>query len=182
MANFSTSPSPSGRRALAPRRKPKGVLRVLLFPFTVIAAIVVLLEDWLWDDLQRFAAWVGSWPIFHSIERGIVALPPWGALAIFLVPSLILIPVKLLALYFISRGHAVWGIITIIAAKLGGTALVARLFTLTKAKLLTFSWFNWTYSKVTAFKRRIYDFIKASFFYQATRRAIENIKLALRRL
>ena len=44
------------------------------------------------------------------------------------MPMLLLLRVKLLALYWISRVHAVMGILVVLAAKLLGTAAVARLF------------------------------------------------------
>jgi hypothetical protein len=34
--------------------------RLLAAPFVLIAAIVVLFEEWRWDDLQRIAASVGG--------------------------------------------------------------------------------------------------------------------------
>ena len=139
--------------------------RIATAPFVFVAAIIILLEDWLWDDLQRLAAAIGSLPIFRQIEQLIVRLPRAGALGLFLVPSAVLIPVKLLALYFISRNHAVVGLGIIIAAKVAGTALVARLFTLTKPKLLTFGWFAWAYEKIVAFKARVYAAIKSSAVY-----------------
>ena len=117
--------------------------RILTAPLVFVAAVIILLEDWLWDDLQRLAAWFGRLPVFKQIEALILRLPPAAALCLFILPSLVLIPVKLLALWFISRGHALLGLATIVGAKIAGTALVARLFTLTKPKLLTFLWFAW---------------------------------------
>lgn len=150
--------------------------RVLTFPVALIAAFIVLLEDWLWDDLQRLAAWFGSLPIFKQIEALILRLPPTGALLLFLVPSLVLIPVKLFALWLLSRGHAVLGIGTVVAAKIAGTALVARLFTLTKPKLLTFNWFRFLYERLVAFKARVYARIKASYVYRATAALVVRVR------
>jgi hypothetical protein len=104
-----------------------------------------------------------------QIEALILRLPPTGALFIFLVPSVVLIPIKLVALYFISSGHALLGVSTVIAAKIAGTALVARLFKLTKPKLLRFGWFAWLYGHITEFKRRIYNVIQASAIYKSIR-------------
>lgn len=68
--------------------------RLLAAPFVFVAAIIILLEDWLRDDLQRLAAAIGRLPIFHQIESFIAGLPPYGALAMFATPSLLLVPVK----------------------------------------------------------------------------------------
>src|SRR5881392_1604924 len=107
------------------------IKRLIAAPFVFVAAILILLEDWLWDDLARLAAAIGRLPVFHQVETLITKLPPYAALLCFAVPSLLLIPVKLVALYFISHGHALFGFLTVVMAKIAGTALVARVFTLT---------------------------------------------------
>jgi hypothetical protein len=54
--------------------------------FALIAAIIVLFEEWRWDDFQRIAASVGGLPLFRKIESFIAGLPPYAALATFGVP------------------------------------------------------------------------------------------------
>ena len=71
--------------------------RIVTAPLYLLAAIVVLLEDWLWDDLQRLAAALGRLPVFHQFEVLVLRLSPGAALFVFFIPSLLLIPVKLLA-------------------------------------------------------------------------------------
>ena len=36
------------------------VKKILAAPFVFIAAVLILLEDWLWDDLARLAAAIGE--------------------------------------------------------------------------------------------------------------------------
>jgi hypothetical protein len=57
----------------------KRLKRLLATPFAFIAVIVVLIEEWLWDDLQRIAAAVGRLPLFRQIESVIAGLPPYAA-------------------------------------------------------------------------------------------------------
>jgi hypothetical protein len=141
--------------------------KTLAAPFVFLAAIFILLEDWLWDDLARLAAAIGRLPIFHQIESLIINLPPYVALLFFGAPSLLLLPVKLLALYFMSHGQATLGLATVITAKVAGTALVARIFTLTRPQLMRIAWFARLYNWFVAFKTRIYTAIKATRIYQA---------------
>src|SRR5215510_12597822 len=91
--------------------------RLLAAPFVLIAAIIVLFEEWLWDDLQRIAAAIGHLPLLRQFESFIAGLPPYAALALFGAPSLLLIPVKLAALYLIAHGQPMFGLMTVIAAK-----------------------------------------------------------------
>jgi hypothetical protein len=145
-----------------------------------VAAIIILLEDWLWDDLARFAAAIGRLPVFHQLELFIVQLPPYAALVFFVVPSLLLVPVKLAAFYFISHGQPTLGLIVVMAAKVAGTALVARIFTLTRPKLLRIGWFAWIYERFTAFKARIYGAIKSTRIYRVAHNQRLRLSAALK--
>jgi hypothetical protein len=140
--------------------------RSLAAPFVLLAAIVIVIEDWLWEDLARMAAAIGRLPILRSVEVFVAGLPPYPALLFFATPALLLVPLKLIALLLISHGQAKIGVLTIIVAKLAGTALVARIFTLTHPKLLRIVWFAWLYVRFTGFKTRIYATIKSTALYQ----------------
>ncbi len=144
--------------------------RLIAAPFVFLAAIIILVEDWLWDDLQRFAAFIGRLPVLRQLESFITTLPPYGALLFFATPSLLLIPVKLAAVYFLSHGLATLGLLVAIGAKVVGTALVARIFTLTKPNLMRINWFARCYGKFTAFKAYVYGRIKATAMYRLTHR------------
>lgn len=150
--------------------------RLVAAPFVFLAALIILLEDWLWDDLARLAAAIGRLPVLHQLEILIAKLPPYAALVFFAVPSLLLVPVKLIALYFISHGHALLGFLTIVGAKVAGTALVARIFTLTRANLMRINWFAWIYERFIAFKARIYGVIKTTAVYRIAHRQMERMR------
>ena len=150
--------------------------KILAAPFVVIAAIIVLLEDYLWDDLARLMAYIGRLPVLRQLERIIANLPPYAALAVFVVPSLLLIPVKLSALWLISHGQHALGLFTVVGAKIIGTALVARIYTLTQGSLLKILWFATLHAKFTAFKFKIYEYIKATAMYQSAHELKMKVK------
>lgn len=156
------------------------IKRILAAPFVFVAAIIIILEDWLWDDLARFAAFIGQLPILRSIESLIVALPPYLALLVFGVPSLLLIPVKLIAFYFIAHGQETLGFLTVLTAKFVGTALVARLFTLTRPKLMRIGWFAWLYERFISFKERLYTRLRSTRIYKAAHEQKLRIKARLK--
>jgi len=158
----------------------KFLKRLLAAPFVFLAAIFILLEDWLWDDLARLAAAIGRLPFLHAIEVFITRLPPYAALIFFATPSLLLLPVKLAAFYFMSHGQATLGLVTVVAAKILGTALVARIFTLTRPTLMRIGWFAWIYERFIAFKTRIYDAIKSTAIYRVAHQQNLRIRAALK--
>ena len=114
------------------------VLRSLLL---ALAALVIFIEEWGWRPLSAMVARLGRWPPLGRLEARIAAVPRRVALLLFLVPAILLVPVKLAALWLIGEGHATLGISLIVLAKLVGTAIVGRLFVLLERQLLTFPWF-----------------------------------------
>ncbi len=155
------TPPPEPRhfwRALTglPLRVLKGLLGWLL-------ALIIVFEEWGWEPLQRALAWVGRLPGLRSAEARIQQLPPYAALALFAVPALMLLPVKLLALWAIGQGKVVLGTLVILAAKVVGTAIVARLFTLTKPALMQLGWFARGYARWVNWKAGLLAQVRASW-------------------
>jgi hypothetical protein len=126
-------------------------------------ALLILFEEWGWEPLQRALVRLGQALGLQWLEARIRALPPYAALALLVVPSLLLVPVKLLALWLIGQGHVVQGTLVIVAAKIVGTALVARIFTLTRDALLRLRWFAWLYGRWTGFKEMLLDRARATW-------------------
>jgi hypothetical protein len=56
-----------------------------------------------------------------------------------LIPAAILLPFKFAAFWLIAKGHAVFGAMVFVIAKIIGTAFLARIVALTKPTLLTFA-------------------------------------------
>ena len=135
--------------------------KLFIPPMVVLAALFMFVEEWLWNQLTTFMAWVARAPAFRWLEKKLAALPPYGAMAVFLIPGLLLLPVKLAALYFMTHGHPGRGLAVIIAAKVIGTAIVARIFTVCRPSLLTVRWFRRLYEWIVRVKTRLYTAIKA---------------------
>lgn len=136
--------------------------RFITPPLMFVAALLLFIEEVLWEAAKRLMAAFGRLPPVRALEARIAALPPFGALAVFLLPGAALLPVKVAALWLIGHGHALLGLQVIAAAKLLGTALVARIFTLTRPALMTQSWFAALYGFVMRWRGRLYGFVTAS--------------------
>lgn len=136
--------------------------RILTPPLMLIAALLLFIEEVLWEIAKRLMAQLGRLPLIRSLEAAVVRLPPYGAAAVFLLPGVLLLPVKIGALWLIAHGYTLTGLQTIIVAKLLGTALVARIFTLTRPALMSVAWFARLYTWVMAWRARIYGYVKAS--------------------
>lgn len=145
-----------------------------------LLGLVLLFEEWGWERLARILAWIGDLPGLRWIEGRIRALPPYAALGLFIVPMLSLLPLKLLALYWLGKGHTLLGISVIIAAKVGGTAITARLFMLTQATLMQLPWFARWFSQWIRFKDAVLARVKASPAWQQWTRFKARVKRAWR--
>jgi hypothetical protein len=134
-----------------------------------LLALLILFEEWGWDPLQRALARLARLPLLRQAESVIARLPPYAALVVFLVPALLLLPVKLLALGLIAQGQRVLGLAVIVAAKLVGTAVVARLFTLTRPALMRLRWFARVYGRWVAWKAALLAQVRASWVWRQAR-------------
>lgn len=147
-----------------------------------LLGLVLLFEEWGWERLARILAWIGDLPGLRWIEGRIRALPPYAALALFLVPVLSLLPLKLLALYWLGEGHTLLGVGVIIAAKLGGTAITARLFMLTQGTLMQLPWFARWFGKWMVFKDAVLARVKGSVAWRQWTAFKARVKKAFRRI
>lgn len=157
------------------------LFKVLLAPLRwllrLVFALLILFEEWGWEPLRRAMAWLAGLLPLRGLERGLARLPPYAALAVLVLPSLLIIPIKILALWLITKGKAVLGLAVIVAAKLAGTALLAWLFHLIQPALLRLAWFARLYARWTVWKTELLAWVRASRIWRMARR----LKLQLRR-
>ena len=151
----------------------KRILRALTFG---VLALVLLFEEWGWEPLARLMTRLARLPLWARMEALITRLPRWGALLIFAVPWALLLPIKLLALFLFAHSQKTLGIILLLAAKVLGTAIVARLFQLTQPALMQFEFFAKWYPRWKVWKDALMAQIRASEPWQFVVRTKVAIK------
>ena len=145
-------------------------LRALRSLASGMLAVLILFEEWGWEPLQRAIAWLTRLPWLRNVEVWITTLPPQAALLIMCVPSLVLLlPTKLAALWLLAHGHALLGATVVVLAKVVGTAIVARLFALTRPALLRMPWFASAYTRWVNWKDALLARVRASRIWRAGR-------------
>ena len=159
------------------KRLLRGLFNVTLGP---VLALVLIFEEWGWEPLQRLMARLARLPLWARMETHIRALPPYLALMVFFVPALLLLPVKLLALYWIGRGHALLGISLVLTAKMLGTAAVARLFALTQPALMRLAWFAKLYNRWKPWKDGLIAKMKATSAWRTVSASVRAMAQSLR--
>ena len=139
-------------------------------------ALVILFEEWGWEPLAALMARIARWPVFAWVERRIRALPSYAALAVFALPWLALLPIKLGALALIGQGRPVLGAAVIVVAKLVGTAVLARLFALTRPALMRLAWFASAYARWSGWKTATFAWVRASWAWRWGQRVKRGVR------
>jgi len=118
---------------------------------------------------------LGAIRLVHAIEIRIAALPPRWALIAFLLPSLILVPAKLVGLHAIANGHWLLGSAVFILAKLLGMAFFSRIFNLTRPALMQLAWFARLYAAVMHYRNRVHAYLDNWPAYQRIKLRIKTL-------
>ena len=143
---------------------------------------ILLFEEWGWEPLAALVRRLARLPWWARAEDWLRKLPPWGALLAFLLPVLVLLPVKVLALFLFGRGHAASGVTVLIVAKLIGTAFVARIFQLVEGALMRIPLFARWYPRWKAWKDRMLTVVRESRPWRVVRAFNRRIYRLWRRL
>jgi len=148
--------------------------------FLSILALFLLVEEWLWDLLTAFGHKLFVWLHLAGFERWLAKASPKVAMAAFVLPVGLVLPVKFAALLLFTHGQIVQGIGLLLTAKLFATLLISRMFAVTKAQLLTFAWFAWLYATITRWLNWAHERIRATAVYRQATRLKQAVSLKLK--
>jgi hypothetical protein len=136
----------------------KPMMRRILHPLVVLLALIFLIEAWLWDHLEpvvarivaripfkRFKLWLAQ-----RIER----LSPALTLLVFLVPVVLLFPLKLAGAWLLMHHYWISALALIVFSKFLSVGVAAFIFDLTRPKLLQMGWFRRVYELILDVRRR----------------------------
>ncbi|MBF0425709.1 MAG: hypothetical protein HQL66_07810 [Magnetococcales bacterium] len=168
-----TADQPKPPREQQPRR-------VVAFPLLLLAALLVLFEEFVWVRIARLIDSLSHLRLFARLERWMLGLTPRQTLALFAVPLLALVPVKILAFYLLAHGQVLAGVVLIVVAKGVGTAVSAKLLVIAKPKLLTFPVFVWAYAKVDTLKQWARRLLAEFQVWQAIKRIHTTLARAIK--
>jgi hypothetical protein len=152
------------------------MISMIRFCVEAVLALIVMFYEWGWTSLARVFDWIAKLRAWAWLEARIAALPPYAALCVFVLPSILFLPVKVLAFWFIAQGQTLAGTALIIAAKFLGTAIVARLFKLTQPALMRLDWFAALYTRFKRWKDQWMALIRASYAWQRAQRLRIKLK------
>ena len=130
------------------------MMRRLLRPLWILLALFFLFEAWLWENLRPIVARIVeriAWERLKArLASAIERLPPAATLLVFLVPVLLLLPLKFVGLWMLAHGSWLGAMAILGAAKVVSMGLTAFIFDVTRPKLLQLAWFRWLYEHIIA--------------------------------
>lgn len=127
--------------------------RLLRLPVLALVTLYFLFDDVVLAAFRPIVAWAAGLRIVLRFAVFLRRLPPYPTLALFLVPFIVLEPLKLLGLWIMATGGFKPGLALLLTAHVASIVFVERLFHATRDKLLTIGWFAWGYVRVM----RLYD-------------------------
>ena len=142
--------------------------------FVPIAAAIVFFEQVLIKYLNVAMAAFARLPWIARFEAWLLTLPPYGALLTFAFPSILILPIKIITVWCGLHGKYSLALGTLIAGKILGTAILARLYRILRPKLMTISWFAWADTHFFYWRDRAYAFVKSLPAWQKAKALIER--------
>jgi hypothetical protein len=143
----------------------------------IFLALILLFEEWGWRPLAAALAWFARFKLWARAELFIAGLPPYGALAALALPTSVLFPLKLLSIYLLSNGQIFAAGLLFVGAKIASTALIARLFLLTKPALMQIAWFAAVYNWIMPWKDALFEQIRQSWAWRYGRMVKTRVRL-----
>jgi hypothetical protein len=142
-------------------------LKRILKPFVFVVAAIYFLVDAVFLTLARpIARWLAGHWVFDRLRTWIVSLRPYPTLALFMVPVLVLEPVKPVAAYLTATGHIAGGLTVLLVGELLKLVLMERLFCISRDKLMSIAAFAWCYGRL----RQAREWVESSGAWQLARR------------
>jgi hypothetical protein len=122
------------------RKNRRQIRHRLTRPLLFVAAVLLLIEEWLWRGTARFLRDLGTLPPLAAIGAWIRRRPPQQALALFVLPLLSLLPLKGVILMAFLHGRYLLGTSVLVLEKLIFSAVFAALYQMTAPAVTQIAW------------------------------------------
>jgi hypothetical protein len=142
----------------------------------IVATAYFVVDGVLSYVTRPITAWIAKKTLFERTRLWVASLRPYPALALLVVPVIILEPAKPLAGYLMGTGHFGAGAITFVTAEILKLTFVEQLFQLNREKLLSIPALAFGYQ----YWRQMMDVVESMEVWKASRRLADNAAHLLR--
>jgi hypothetical protein len=131
-------------------------LNRILKPFVFLVAAIYFVVDAAFLTVARpITRRLAQLSIFESLRAWIVSLRPYPTLALFMIPILVLEPVKPVAAYLTTTGHIIGGLTLLLVGEILKLVLIERLFCISRDKLMSIAAFAWCWNKLQQAREQV---------------------------
>lgn len=124
-------------------------LKTIFKPLVIVVAAVYFVTDALaLSVLKPLLRKIADLRLFALIARWIASLSPYATLALFLIPLILLEPVKPLSAYLVASGQFKLGMFVLVVGEILKITIVERIFDIGREKLLKIKVFALVYNFV----------------------------------
>jgi hypothetical protein len=138
----------------------------------VFAALYFLIDALFFALIQPFGTWLSKFRIFARVGSWVRSLGPYSTLALFVIPFVVLEPIKPVGLYLIAVGKVIDGTLLIGVGEVVKITIVERLFQVGHDKLMTIPAFARCYEFVISLRA----YLETLAVWQAMLKWVQAIK------
>jgi hypothetical protein len=126
------------------------ILKTILKSLIIGAAAIYFVIDALFLSLLRpLVRQVANLKLFQFVAPWIASLSPYSTLGLFVIPLVLLEPIKPFSAYLIASGHFIFGILVLALGEVLKITIVERIFHIGRDKLMTIYVFALIYNFVS---------------------------------
>lgn len=145
-----------------------------------VLAIVLIVEEWLWDLLTALGGWLARLLGLARFEAWLSQTSPTVALLTFAIPVLIVTPINIAALWLLAHGLLLQALLLELVAKLLGTLMITRVFALTKPQLLSFAAIHWVYNTIMRWLRWAHERLVQTAAYRLAKQTKARVSARIK--
>jgi hypothetical protein len=162
--------------ALIDAKMNRHLKRALELAFVPLAAAFVFFEQTLIEYLNIVMMAVARWPPIAKVESWLMRLPPYAALCAFVAPSILILPIKLIAVGFAALGHYGLALAALIVGKMLGTAVLARLYRILRPTLMSIPWFARADTWFFYWRDQAYTFVRSLEAWKKAATIVQKVR------
>jgi hypothetical protein len=145
------------------------VRRWLTRPLLFAAAVLLLIEEWLWNGTAAFLREIARLPPVARCGDWIRRRTPYQALALFVLPALALLPLKGAIVLAFAHGRVALGVLVLILEKLIFSAIFAALYQLTGPAVTQIGWVRRGQQEFLRIRRLLHAWLERQGAYRQAR-------------
>jgi hypothetical protein len=160
------------RNAVGGSKRRKRIGKALKPAVITVAVLYFLIDALFFSLIKPLGTWLSKFRIFARVGNWIRSLGPYPTLALFVIPFIVLEPIKPVGLYLIATGRVIDGTLVISVGEVLKITIVERLFQVGRDKLMTIPAFARCYEFVMSWRA----YLETLAVWQAMLRWVQAIK------